>query len=181
MAFKLKSSGSYYVTFDDSGLTANRKYTLPDSDGVLGGGGGTSPIVVSKTANESVTNSTTLQDDNHLYYESFDSAKTYYIVFELMVTKTGFLTNPQLKFSFSAGANGAYYAPFDANFREAFYVTSITAPAILNNSAHPVIFYASLSGYSGTGKLMWAQASAGNDAITVMKYSKMTIYDLGTT
>jgi hypothetical protein len=37
MAFKLKSSGSYYVTFDDSGLTANRKYILPDSDGSLGG------------------------------------------------------------------------------------------------------------------------------------------------
>jgi hypothetical protein len=37
MAFKLKSSGSYYATFDDSGLTANRKYTLPDSDASLGG------------------------------------------------------------------------------------------------------------------------------------------------
>jgi hypothetical protein len=42
MAFKLKSSGSYYATFDDSGLTANRTYTLPDSDGALGGGGGVS-------------------------------------------------------------------------------------------------------------------------------------------
>jgi len=38
MAFKLKSSGSYYVTFDDSALTTNRKYTLPDSDTSLGGG-----------------------------------------------------------------------------------------------------------------------------------------------
>jgi hypothetical protein len=36
MAFKLKSSGSYYATFDDSGLTANRKYTLPNSDATLG-------------------------------------------------------------------------------------------------------------------------------------------------
>jgi hypothetical protein len=38
MAFKLKSSGSYYVTFDDSALTTDRKYTLPDSDTSLGGG-----------------------------------------------------------------------------------------------------------------------------------------------
>lgn len=35
MAFKLKSSGSYYVTFDDTSLTADRIYTLPNSSGSL--------------------------------------------------------------------------------------------------------------------------------------------------
>lgn len=35
MAFKLKSSGSYYVTFDDTSLTADRIYTLPNSSGGL--------------------------------------------------------------------------------------------------------------------------------------------------
>jgi hypothetical protein len=35
MAFKLKSSGSYYVTFDDTSLTADRTYTLPNSSGSL--------------------------------------------------------------------------------------------------------------------------------------------------
>lgn len=35
MPFNYKSSGSYEYTFDDSGLTANRKYTLPDVSGGL--------------------------------------------------------------------------------------------------------------------------------------------------
>ena len=35
MAFKLRSSGSYYVTFDDTSLTADRTYTLPNSSGSL--------------------------------------------------------------------------------------------------------------------------------------------------
>ena len=35
MAFKLKSSGSYYVTFDDTSLTADRTYTLPNASGSL--------------------------------------------------------------------------------------------------------------------------------------------------
>jgi len=35
MAFKLKSSGSYYVTFDDTSLTADRIYTLPNTSGSL--------------------------------------------------------------------------------------------------------------------------------------------------
>jgi hypothetical protein len=35
MAFKLKSSGSYYVTFDDTPLTADRIYTLPNVSGSL--------------------------------------------------------------------------------------------------------------------------------------------------
>lgn len=35
MAFKLKSSGSYYVTFDDTSLTADRIYTLPNASGSL--------------------------------------------------------------------------------------------------------------------------------------------------
>jgi hypothetical protein len=42
MAFKLKSSGSYYATFDDTSLTADRIYTLPNIDGSLSGTSGTS-------------------------------------------------------------------------------------------------------------------------------------------
>jgi len=35
MAFKLKSSGSYYATFDDTSLTADRIYQLPNVSGSL--------------------------------------------------------------------------------------------------------------------------------------------------
>jgi hypothetical protein len=61
MAFKLKSSGSYYVTFDDSGLTANRKYILPDSDGSLGGSSFTlnSPVNGRVLLSDGTTNAAT--------------------------------------------------------------------------------------------------------------------------
>lgn len=35
MAFNLRSSGSYYTTFDDSNLSANRILRLPDSEGTI--------------------------------------------------------------------------------------------------------------------------------------------------
>lgn len=35
MPFNIKSSGSYYATFDDSGLSANRTYKLPNESGTL--------------------------------------------------------------------------------------------------------------------------------------------------
>lgn len=40
MPFNIKSSGSYYATFDDSALSANRTYTLPNQSGTLMTSGG---------------------------------------------------------------------------------------------------------------------------------------------
>ena len=39
MPLKIKSSGSYYATFNDSALTADRIYTLPNENGTLSVGG----------------------------------------------------------------------------------------------------------------------------------------------
>jgi hypothetical protein len=35
MSFNIRSSGSYYATFDDSGLSTNRTYRLPNVDGTI--------------------------------------------------------------------------------------------------------------------------------------------------
>jgi hypothetical protein len=49
MPFNIRSSGSYYATFDDSGLSANRTYTLPNQSGAL--------LTTSATASRAVTSS----------------------------------------------------------------------------------------------------------------------------
>jgi hypothetical protein len=83
MAFKIKSSGSYYVTFDDKALTADRIYTLPDVSGSLLTSNITQNITVSSsmsiTGSLNVTGSITMNTgslNNPLlkgYYETMVS------------------------------------------------------------------------------------------------------------
>jgi hypothetical protein len=111
MPFNIRSSGSYYATFDDSGLSANRTYTLPNQSGALlttsatasqavtasysvtasfalssasgGGGGGDVPtFMVVKSADETVINSNTLQPDDEIVFAG-TAEKRYY--FECVV------------------------------------------------------------------------------------------------
>ncbi|MBL7975372.1 MAG: hypothetical protein JNJ85_10695 [Candidatus Kapabacteria bacterium] len=74
------TSGSHYTAFKAQAQSSNVTYTLPASDGPNGaylstnGSGGLTwtpmgtTIIVRKSADESVTNNTALQDDNELFF-----------------------------------------------------------------------------------------------------------------
>jgi hypothetical protein len=74
MAFKIKSSGSYYATFDDKALTANRIYTLPDASGSLLTSNITQNITVSSsisiTGSMNITGSLTVDSPSPITLQS---------------------------------------------------------------------------------------------------------------
>lgn len=62
MPFNIKSSGSYYATFDDSGLSTNRTYKLPDQSGTImtTGGSITASYVNNLVQDVTITGSATI-------------------------------------------------------------------------------------------------------------------------
>ena len=201
MAFKLKSSGSYYVTFDDTSLTADRIYQLPNVSGslltsnstgsfpfsasyavsasyVIGGGGGglgTPTAVITKTADETVTNSTTLQADDHLTWNGFTSGKSYYIELKLLVSRTNTSAAPGIKYGFNGNSNG--------------YISTVLADGTSNTSGNvntnggiprPFPIQISLVMTSNyTGSFLFAQNTLDSGTgITVHKGSQMLIWEV---
>lgn len=174
MPFNIKSSGSYYATFDDSGLSANRTYTLPNVSGALlttnstaslavtssfavtasyalssadgGGGLGAPTAVVMKTVDES-TSSSNPQDDDHLFY-TFASGKTYYVELNLLVSRASAGSAQGILIVFNAGAGNGYWRLPSSATSTYFQVDgasgTIVAPALLAGVPYPVKVFISI-------------------------------------
>jgi hypothetical protein len=141
-----------------------------------GGGGslGAPTAVVTKTADETVTNSTTLQADDHLTY-AFTSGKNYYIELRLLSSRTNTSNAPAIKYAFDGNSNG-YIATTLADG------TSNTSSNVNTNGGVPrplpiQITLIMTANYTGT--FLFAQNTLqSGTGITVHKGSQMLIWEV---
>jgi len=142
---------------------------------------GAPTAVVIKTADESLTSSNTLQDDDHLFY-AMTANKTYFALF-IIIGKSASTTTPvntssgldannegkviQASSNTPSAANGTSFA---AEPRTS--TTPATAPA-------PFMFWATIRpSINYTLKYRFAQATASTNTVTVMQGSRLHIWEV---
>lgn len=150
-----------------------------------GGGGGNSSAVATTTyklANESVSNSSTLQDDDHLKI-TVDAGTTYTFRFTVFANVP---VQPDIQFAVTAPTGSTCrYAYVDAE-GAATGVTITTCGAttgsINGNNDEDVFEVVGTVEVGGTGgdiTLQWAQGSSNGSAVTVYRGSYMVGYLVG--
>jgi hypothetical protein len=166
------NSGSIQEITLGTGLTMSGS-TLNASTG--GGGAlGAPTYVVTKTANETVTNSTTLQDDDELFYTLLNG-KTYYIELRLLMSRTNTTTSISLKFAFEANS----YGYIGLTLASTTAAGSTNLPT-LGGLPRPQLNQVSLvMGADYTCKYQFAQnALSATTGVTVHKGSQMFIWEV---
>jgi hypothetical protein len=172
------ASGQTYTTRTIQGGTG---ISVANGDGVngnptisLGAGGVT---VIKKPTDQSITNSSTLQDDADFQFAA--AANVWYLVHCYMVL-VATSTTPDWKFAWSlpAGASVLAFAPeWNQSVAAWNNVSVASSPAAINtgtlvqgsnNNTHAMNFVAILqiAGTPGTAKLQWAQNTAGGVGVT---------------
>jgi hypothetical protein len=158
-------------------ITLGTGLTMTGTTLAASGGGsslGAPTAVVTKTANETVTNSTTVQADDHLYY-SFTNGKSYWIELRLLVSRTNTSSAPAIKYAFDGNSNG-YMATSIADG-----ATSTSSNVSTNDGVPrtvPVqISLVMTSNYTGTFYFAQNVLQAGT-GITVHKGSQMVIWEV---
>jgi hypothetical protein len=153
--------------------------TISGSTISAAGGGGSSlgapTAVITKTVDETVTNSTTLQADDHLTWNGFTSGKNYWIELRLIISRTNTSSTPAIKYAFDGNSNG--------------YISTVLADGVSNTSSNvttnggipraiPVQITLSMtSNYTGT--FLFAQnVLQSGTGITVHKGSQMVIWEV---
>ena len=142
---------------------------------------GAPTAVVTKTADETVTNSATLQDDDHLTWASFTSGKNYFIELNLLLSRTNTSAHPQTKIAFSGNSDG-------------YFLYDQTAAGILCDGTTNTFLRCDTNGglpkankiliglkasASFTGTFKWAQGSiTAGTGTTIHKGSRMIIWEV---
>jgi hypothetical protein len=159
------------ITLGD-GLTMTGT-TLAASGG--GGGLGAPTYVVTKTADETVTDSTTLQQDDHLFQELTNN-KSYYFELRLLVTRTNTTANVALKIGMDGNSDG-YVAGILADNAQGTNVSSVSVNANVPREVVQRGAFKMTSTY--TVRLIWAQnAAVSTTGLTVMKGSQLKIWEV---
>jgi hypothetical protein len=147
------------------------------------GGTGSPTAVVTKTADETVTNSTTLQDDDHLFY-NFLSGKNYYIRLQLLVSRSSNISQPTLSLAFGGNSNGYFLrvnqaTPVFGTLADGSSSVSTGSIVTFVSACHPVEVVVSLKASADfTGYFRWAQTSLNATSGTVIvKGSQMLIWE----
>lgn len=140
--------------------------------------------VVTKTADETVTNSTTLQDEDEMQY-ALTSGRYYEIWWILWVSRTNTTDNPAYRFAVDANSDGYFGALSTQGVGTLVNGTSFLQVVNFPTAAglaSRVSFAAHIKASSNfTIKLKFCQnAASANTGITVHKNSRMVIWDLGT-
>jgi hypothetical protein len=139
---------------------------------------GAPTAVITKTADETVTSSTTLQNDDALTWASFTSGKSYYIELDILTTRVNTSGNPGLNYSFSGNSNGYYNFGASAALCDGISVQGVT---VANNAGVPrtlKITVALKATANFTGTFMFAQSTSSATGVTVMAGSRMTIWEV---
>ena len=187
-ASRLLGRGSDSGSGDVQELTIGSGLTLTGTELSASGGGGSvlnePKAVVTKTADESVTSSTTLQDDDELYY-ALTGGKTYLIHTFLLVTRPNTSASPGISVSFDGNSEG-YFGNFAisvgsqsnvlANGTNMVNATSWSVNA--NVPAYQTYITVVKPASNITLKLRFAQFTSSATAITVMKGSRMIIWEV---
>lgn len=140
--------------------------------------------VVRKAADESVTSSTTLQDDNHFIF-ALEANKTYVLMSGIFATST--VANPDIKIAFSIPAGATmdigYFGQGGNNRVADLLESSGTASAAIPIAANgDTIIQAfgtvTTSGTAGNLKFQWAQNASNANATTVRQGSFMSVAEI---
>jgi len=142
-----------------------------------GGGGslGAPTYVVTKSADETVTSSTTLQDDDHLY-QALISGKSYWIEFKFLITRTDTTNTPTIAIAVDGNSEGYVDAITLANG-----TTSLSFGNVSTNAGIPrrqLSTTALKLSTNYTVKLKWAQNASSATGTTLMKGSQMLIWEV---
>lgn len=138
-----------------------------------GGGLGDPTYVVTKTADETVTSSTTLQDDDHLY-QALTSGKNYWIELNLLVSRTDTSNSVGFKIAFDGNSEGYL------GITLADGTTSTNNTNISNNANIPAprLVQVGLALTSNkTVQFKWAQNASVSTGLKVHKGSHMLIWE----
>ena len=139
--------------------------------------------IIYKTADETVTNSITLQNDDDFSY-TLVNGRYYIFEWDLFVTRTNTTDNPGYRIAINANSDGYFGAPGGglgilANGTSTLTATSIAANAGVPTRVNIVVTIKCTS--NNTLQLSFAQFTlTANTGITFMKNSRMKVWDLGT-
>lgn len=162
-------------------ITIGSGLTLTGTTLSAGGGAGAPTAVVTKTADESVTSSSTVQEDDHLYYDMIAN-RTYWIEFNI-ISRCG---------SNSGAQDGK--SAVDGNSQGKVRLPAAAAPQLANGLAFSIgfprqtdvapdtptasVFWATVKPTSNYRlKYLWAQESPSSTAVIIMKGSSMKIWE----
>jgi hypothetical protein len=143
-----------------------------------GGGGslGAPTYVLTKTADETVTNSTTLQADDHLFQE-LTNGKSYYFEIRLLICRTNTTASVSLKIGLDGNSDG-YSGNTLADNTSSFNVISISTNANIPRETVLRGAFKMTSTYTVT--FLWAQnAAVSTTGLTIMKGSQFIIWEVG--
>ena len=159
-------------------ITIGSGLTLTGNTLSAGGGGGLGDptYIVTKTTDETVTNSTTLQDDDHLY-QALTGGKSYWIEFKLLVTRSDTSNTPSLNIGLDGNSEGYLTGTILANGTTASQQANITTLAGIPRPTSVVTASLKLS-TNYTVKLKWAQNTSSATGSTLMKGSQMIIWEV---
>lgn len=164
-------------------ITIGSGLTLTGTTISASGGTGSPTAVVTKTADETVTNSTTLQDDDHLFY-NFVSGKNYYIRLQLLVSRSSNISQPTLSLAFSGNSDGYFLrvnqtSPVFGTVADGSSSLSTGSIVGFVGKVHPVELIATLKATTDfTGYFRWAQTTLNATSGTVIvKGSQMLIWE----
>jgi hypothetical protein len=166
-------------------ITIGSGLTLTGTTLSAGGGGGAlgaPTYVVTKTADETVTNSTTVQNDDELF-QALTSGKSYIIEFKLLTCRTNTTDSPGMGIGIAGNSEGAF------SVFEAFMVGALANGVKQTNATNmsstplipwPVTIFMRLKLSSDfTVRLLFAQAAASaNTGVRMMKGSQMIVWEV---
>lgn len=150
-----------------------------------GGGGGSlgaPTFVVTKTTDETVTNSSTLQNDDELF-QALTGGKSYIVEFKIFVSRTNNTDGPALKVGVAGNSQGGFFCPESIGAFLASGTTFTNASAGRFEPAgvpFPTTLFGRLKLTSNfTVRLVWAQAvESASTGTTVMKGSQLLIWEV---
>jgi hypothetical protein len=147
-----------------------------------GGSPGAPTFVVTKTANETVTSSTTLQDDDHLY-QALTANKTYIFNFNLLFDRTDSSGTPGYQLAVAGNSQGSWnFFENGANSRQ---IADGTTVAFTNShgitQGIPVL--QQIRGVVNltsnfTLKLRWCQGSSNATGSIILAKSQLIIWEV---
>jgi hypothetical protein len=148
---------------------------------ITAGGLGAPTFVKTKTADETVTSSTTLQNDDHLF-QSLTSGKAYYWELVLLVGRSNTTNTPVLKIAIDASSTG-YWAPFGSLFASNLTdaTTVNTNGTISTNVGIPTritINGTNKPSSTTTLQVKWAQNASVSTGLILYAGSRLTIWEV---
>ena len=185
-----RHDGSSYVAYGLDGIVAGNHYWVEYDSGAaefhtIFERRPPANQVVTKTADETVNNSTTLQDDNHLVF-AMAANITYAIDMVLLLNSTG--DTPDFKFGWTVPSGCVMFWEGIVNNAWGFGGTVLkgagdtdTAGSVSGTGGALFKLFVRNGANAGNLQLKWAQNTADSSDSKLLKHSHMLVHNLGAT